>query len=132
MDVALMVAPKEPWKCLEDEGRMTGMSTDNGTEKPEGFEGQGRGKRARPRRYKEVEIDWEGIADDLKSARPRQLTEKEALERIADELVEQHRRGFTAEQMAEILARRGLAVEADRVREVLRDFGSRNGSEDAA
>ena len=108
------------------------MSTDNGTEKAEGSEGQGRSKRARPRRYKEVEIDWEGIADDLKSARPRQLTEKEALERIADELVEQHRRGITAEQMAEILARRGLAVEADRVREVLRDFGSRNGSEDAA
>ena len=108
------------------------MSADNRAAKAEGSEGQGRSKRARSRRYKEVEIDWEGIADDLKSARPRQLTEKEALERIADELVEQHRRGITAEQMAEILARRGLAVEADRVREVLRDFGSRNGSEDAA
>ena len=108
------------------------MSTDKGVAKAEGSEGQGRSKRARSRRYKEVEIDWEGIVDDLKSARPRQLTEKEALERIADELVEQHRRGITAEQMAEILGRRGLTVEADRVREVLRDFGNRNGSEDAA
>ena len=108
------------------------MSTDSGAEKVEGSEGQGRSKRARPRRYKEVEIDWEGIADDLKSARPRQLTEKEALERIANDLLEQHRRGITAEQMAEILGRRGLAVEADRVREVLREGGGRKGSEDAA
>ena len=109
------------------------MSTGDETGKRgDGSDGQGKGRRARSRRYKEIDIDWEGIADDLKSARPRQLSEREALERIADDLVEQHRRGITAEQMAEILGKRGLVVAADRVREVLRDFGARSSPDGAA
>lgn len=109
------------------------MSGDTGTQgTDEGNDGQGKGRKARARRYKEFEIDWDGISADLSRARPRQISEKEALERIADDLVAQHRRGITAEQMAEILGKRGLAVDADRVREVLRDFSGRSGSAEIA
>lgn len=109
------------------------MSTDDETgKKGDGSDAQGKGRRPRSRRYREIDIDWEGIADDLKSARPRQLSEREALERVAEELVEQHRRGITAEQMAEILGKRGLVVKVDQVREVLREFGDRGDSDKAA
>ena len=106
------------------------MNTENGDAGNAGMgEGKDTGRRQRPRRYKEVDIDWSGISEDLARARPKQISEKEALERIAEELVAQHRRGITAEQMAEILGRRGLAVDVGKVSEVLRDFGSRGAGE---
>ena len=82
-------------------------------------EGSGRGRRAQ-KRFKESELDFAAMREDLRVLRPRLLTEAQALELVADSLVEHHSRGVTVEQIVESLGRRGLVVTEDKVWEVLR------------
>ena len=81
--------------------------------------GQKRARRA-PKRYKESDIDFAAIREDLGSLRPNLMTVDEVLERLSEDLVRQHERGVTASQLAESLARRGLEVNEEKVWYLLR------------
>ncbi len=81
--------------------------------------GQRRTRRA-AKRYKESEIDFDAIREDIGSLRPNLMTVDEVLERMADDIVKQHERGVTAAQLVESLARRGVEVSEEKVWEVVR------------
>ena len=81
--------------------------------------GQRRQRRA-PKRYKESEVDFAAIREDIGNLRPNLMTVDEVLERLAEDMVRQHERGVTASQLIESLARRGLDVGEEKVWEVLR------------
>lgn len=81
--------------------------------------GQKRQRRA-PKRYKESDIDFAAIREDIGSLRPSLMTVEDVLERLSEDLVQQHDRGVTASQLAESLERRGLEVSEEKVWELLR------------
>ena len=84
-----------------------------------GEAGQRRGRRG-PKRYKESEIDFAAIREDIGSLRPALLGVDEVLERLGEDLMRQHERGVTAGQLAESLARRGVEVSEEKVGEFVR------------
>ena len=83
-------------------------------------EGGQRRQRRTAKRYKESDIDFAAIREDIGSLRPNLMTVDDVLERLAEDLVRQHERGVTASQLAESLERRGLEVSEEKVWEQLR------------
>lgn len=77
-------------------------------------------QRRAPKRYKESDIDFEAIREDIGSLRPNLMTVDDVLERLSEDLVRQHERGVTASQLAESLERRGLDASEEKVWELLR------------
>ena len=81
--------------------------------------GQRRGRRA-PKRYKESDIDFTAIREDIGSLRPNLMRVDEVLERLSEDMMRQHERGVMASQLAESLVRRGLDVDEEKILELLR------------
>ncbi len=81
--------------------------------------GSRRGRRA-PKRYKESEVDFAAIREDIGSLRPNLMTVDDVLERLLEDMAKQHERGVTASQLAESLVRRGLDVDEEKVMDMLR------------
>lgn len=78
-----------------------------------------KGRRNRRRQVREIDIDFDGIAEELAKAKPKTIMVSDALERIVEHLAKGQERGLLVEQIAEICRSKGLDVDEEEVRETL-------------
>jgi len=83
-------------------------------------EGGQKRQRRTAKRYKESDVDFAALREDIGSLRPNLMSVDEVLERLSEDLVRQHARGVTALQLAESLERRGVEVSEEKIWELLR------------
>ncbi len=64
------------------------------------------------RGYKEADVDFEAIGEEMGKLVPPRLSVEDVLARLRDKMVVQRKKGVSLDQMCEVLSRRGIEVGA--------------------
>ena len=62
------------------------------------------------RGYKESDVDFEAIGEEMGKLVPPRLSVEDVLARLRDKMVVQRKKGVSLDQMCEVLTRRGIDV----------------------